>query len=108
MIFADAAVKVAHRINTAWGKFNKFRYVLTILTNRHASVRGRLQLFNAVITPTVSFVLGSLPLTKKLEEIDALQRKNMRCIVGWYRVEGEAWFDTMWRMTCKVQPAHRQ
>jgi len=52
-----SVVEVAHRINAAWGKFNKFRYVLT---NRHVSIKGRLQLFNAVITPRVLFGLGSL------------------------------------------------
>ena len=35
------------------------------------------------------------PLPKKqLEEIDALQQKKLRSIVGWYRVEREAWSDT--------------
>ena len=101
-----SVVEVAHRINAAWGKFNKFRYVLT---NRHVSIKGRLQLFNAVITPTILFGLGSLPLTKRqLEEIDALQRKMLRSIVGWYRVEGEAWSDTMRRMKSRVQSALRQ
>ena len=56
-----SVVEVAHRINAAGGKFNKFRYVLA---NRHVSIRGRLQLFNAVITPTILFGLGSLPLPK--------------------------------------------
>ena len=80
-----------------------FRYVLT---NRHVSIKGRLQLFNAVITPTILFGLGSLPLTKRqLEDIDALQRKMLRSIVGWYRVEGEAWSDIMRRMKSRVQSA---
>ena len=93
-------------IHARWGKFNKFRYVLT---NRHVSTKGRLQLFNAVITPTILFGLGSLPLSKrKLEEIDALQRKMLRSIIGWYRVEGEAWSDTMRRMKSGVQSALRQ
>ena len=101
-----SVVEVAHRINAAWGKFNKFRYVLT---NRHVSIKGRLQLFNAVITPTILFGLGSLPLTKRqLEEIDVLQRKMLRSIVGWYRVEGEAWSDTMRRMKSRVQSSLRQ
>ena len=88
-----SVVEVAHRINAAWGKFDKFRYVLT---NRHVSIKGRLQLFNAVITPTILFGLGSLPPTKRqLEDIDVLQRKMLRSIVGGYRVEGEAWSDRM-------------
>ena len=42
-----SVVEVAHRINAAWGKFNKLRYV-----------------FNPVITPTILFGFGSLPLPK--------------------------------------------
>ena len=74
LIFADAQLLTWPTGSTPlWGKFNKFRYVLT---KRPVSINGRLQLFNAVITPTVLFGLGSLPLTKKLlEEIDAVQTK---------------------------------
>ena len=104
-LFADLCrcwvVEVAHRVNAAWGKFNKFRYVLT---NGHVSIKGRLQLFHAVITPLILFGLGSLPLTKRqLEDIGVL-----RSIVGWNRVEGEAWSDTVRLMGSRVQFTLRQ
>ncbi|CAE7565538.1 unnamed protein product [Symbiodinium natans] len=101
-----AAVEVAHRSQVAWGKFMKHKHVLQ---NKHIAVRNRLKYFDAVITPTVLFSLHALPLTQKqLHDLNILQRRMLRSIVGWRRVDGEPWSDTMTRMNQRVASALQQ
>ena len=73
-------VELHHRKTIAWANFNKHR---TVLTNKHVSLKLRLKFFNAVVTPAMIFSLHTLALTKvQLENIDVLQRKMLRSIVG--------------------------
>ncbi|CAE7612169.1 XI-F [Symbiodinium natans] len=73
-----------------------------ILQNQHVAVRNRPKYVDAVITPTVLFSWHTLPLTQKqLHDLNIVQRRMLRSIVGWRRVDGEAWSDTMMR----VRPA---
>ena len=52
------------------------------------------------------FSLHTLALTKvHLESIDVLQRKMLRSIVGWVRLNGEDWSDTMRRMNHRLSVA---
>ena len=44
---------------------------------------------------------------KQVESLDVLQRKMLRRIVGWARVESEEWCETMRRMRDKVDAALR-
>ena len=93
-------VELHHRKTIAWAKFNKHR---TILTNKHVSLKLRLKFFNAVVTPAMLFSLHTLALTKvQLESINVLQRKMLRSIVGWVRVNGEDWSETMRRMNHRL------
>ena len=67
--------------------------------NRHVSLAKRLKFFDACVSPSMLFALVSLPLTRaQIEELDILQRKMIRRIVGWRRVEDEPWEITMRRM----------
>ena len=54
-------VELHHRMTSAWAKFNTHP---TLLTNKHASLKLRLKLFNAVVTPAMVFTLQTLALTK--------------------------------------------
>ena len=68
----------------------------------------RLRFFDACVSPTVLFALVSFPLTRdQVEVLDALQRKMLRRIVGWRRVDGEPWDETMRRMRDRLERARR-
>ena len=70
------------------------------------SLKLRLKFFNAVVTPVMLFSLHTLALTKiQLESINVLQRKMLRSIVGWVRMSGEDWSETMRRMNHKISVA---
>ena len=70
------------------------------------SLKLRLKFLNAVVTPAMLFSLHTLAPTKvQLENINVLQRKMLRSIVGWVRVNGEDWSDTMRRMNHRVSVA---
>ena len=52
------------------------------------------------------FSLQTLALTKvELESINVLQRKMLRSIVGWVRMRGEDWSETMRRMNHRISVA---
>ena len=96
-------VELHHRVTSAWAKFNKHR---TLLANKHVSLKLRLKFFNAVITPVMLFSLHTLALTKiQLESINVLQRKMLRSIVGWVRMSGENWSETMRQMNHRISVA---
>ena len=102
----QSRTELAHRISAAWGKFNKLRF---IFVNKHLSIKGRLKLFNAVVTPTALFGLSTLALTaRQLEQLDICQRKMFRSIVGWSRDADATWEETMRRMNARVSSALRQ
>ena len=85
-------IELRHWIRVAWYKFQRHRKVLT---NEHVSIKLRLKLFDAVVTPTILYGLHTLPLTHfQLQKLDALQRWMLRSIVGWVRLG-----DGPWRMT---------
>ena len=99
-------VELSHRIQNAWAKFHKHR---TTLTDRHVSVKSRLKLYEATVTPTVLYGLAACPLTERQRErLDVIQRRMLRSIVGWARSAAEDWSDTMRRMRDKVDRALRQ
>ena len=89
------------RKQQAWYAFSKHRKVLL---NKHVSLKRRLQYFDACVTPTMLFALATLPLTKaRLKDLDILQRKMLRRIVGWRRQENEPWEETMRRMNRRLE-----
>ena len=77
-----------------------------MLANKHVSWKLRLKFFNAVVTPAMLFCLHMLALTKgQLESINVLHRKMLRSIVGWVRLNGEDWSETMRRMNHRLSVA---
>ena len=80
-----------------------------ILCNRNVSVKLRLRLFDAVVTPTILFGLAVLPLSQvSLNKIEVVQRKMLRKIAGWVRIGNEPWEETMRRMKDRVSCALQQ
>ena len=62
-------------------------------------VQLRLRLFSSVVTPSVLFGSSVLSLTQtQLHRLGTVQRRMLRNIIGWVRVDGEDWHDTMSRM----------
>ena len=60
------------------------------------------------VSPSILYSLVSFPLTRShVEELDILQRKMLRRIIGWRRIEGEAWDETMRRMRDRSDHAHQ-
>ena len=95
--------EVNHRIQCAWYKFGQLK---NTLCNSHISIKLRLKLFDAVVTPTILFGLAVLPLgAASLGKIEAVQRKMLRKIVGWVRIQNEPWDVTMRRMKLRVERA---
>ena len=96
-------VELHHRKTIASAKFNEHR---TILTNKHVSLKLRLKFFKAVFTPAMLLSLHTLALTNvHLDSINVLQRKMLRSIVGWVRVNGEDWSETMRWMNHRLSVA---
>ena len=86
-LFQRHITELNHRIHVAWYKFQLHRKVLT---NRHVSIKLRLKLFDAIVTPTVLYGLHTLSLTQQqLQKLDIVLRRMLRSIVGWIRVSDE-------------------
>ena len=98
------SVEFAHKLQVAWRKFSRHR---STLVNKNASLALRMKLFDklfdALVSPTILFGLSTLPLTKMhVQKLDTTQRKMLRSMVGWIRVDGEDWADTMRRMNTRI------
>ena len=92
-----------HRKKQAWKVFYKHKKVLF---NAHVSLRRRLYFFDVCVTPVILFSLSVLPVSKsKIKELDRLQRKMLRRIIGWRRTPNEDWHDTMKRMNDRLENA---
>ena len=95
--------EIGHRIQSAWCKFGKH---VRVLMNKNISIKLRLKLFDAVVSPCVLFGLGTLPLyVDALTKLEATQRKMLRRIVGWVRDSEEPWASTMSRMKQRMETA---
>ena len=85
----------------AWAAFHKHKKVLL---NSEICLQKRLQYFECCVNPTILFGLVVFPMTNKmLREMDILQRKMLRSIVGWRRISTESWEDTMLKMKRRIQ-----
>jgi len=94
---------LSNRLRCAWSKFNLFRHSLF---DRHVDVKLRLKLFDSVVSPSACYGLTTAPLTKAdLEELDVVQRKMLRRIVGYVVRNGDEWDDFHRRMRCKMDGA---
>ena len=99
-------VEFNHRVQLAWNKFHRHRRVLV---NKHVSIKLRMKFLDAVVTPTILFGLHTLALTGvQLSKLDSIQRRMLRSMVGWTRLQDESWHDTMSRMKIRVAKALHQ
>ena len=73
-------MELRQRIRGGWAKFMEYKQELT---GKHYSLNSRLQLFDAVITPTVLYGSECWTTTKYLEDIlKTTQRRMLRMILG--------------------------
>ena len=92
-------------MQAGWAKYSQHARTLV---NKKVSLKLRLKLFDAVVSPCVLFGLGTLPLYEDaLLKLEASQRKMLRRIVGWSRSPDEPWASTMRRMNEKLDDASR-
>ena len=99
-------IEVAHRIQCGWHKFG--RHSSTLL-NKNVSIKLRLKLFDAVVTPSILFGLHVLPISgKNMTKITGCQNKMLRKIVGWSWHSGDNWETVMSSMKRKVMNAMQQ
>ena len=71
------------------------------------SLRLRLKMFTASIGPILLTGMTVLLMTRyHLQKLDILQRKMLRRIVGWRRIDGEDWKATMKRMNDRLEQGH--
>ena len=63
----------------------------------------------ALITASLMFGSSVLALTQtQLHRLGTVQRRMLRNIIGWVRVDGEDWHDTMSRMKSRMARASLQ
>ena len=71
--------EIKNRIRAAWATFHKYRQELT---SKNYMFKHRLRLFDAVVTPTMSYASGTWAPTKEHERmIQSRQRKMLRLII---------------------------
>ena len=96
-------IEFNNRLRMAWAKFNSFR---RWLVNRHTPIQLRLRLLEATVQPTVLFGMVALPVgARNLQRLAATQRKMLRAMVGWARLDSEDWRETMVRMNARLDRA---
>ena len=82
---------VNYRMECAWAKYHANSHVLT---NRNISLRLRLRLFDAVVTPTAAHRRSSNGLTEEhRRRIDSARRLMLRKVAGCTNLDGDAWED---------------
>ena len=95
-----------HRLGCGWAKFNAFAQALT---NKHISIKLRLRLFDAVITPTVLYALDTAPLSQALlNKLNTTQRCMLRRMVGWICYETDTWEERGRAMKQRMEKAMAQ
>ena len=97
------ATECQHRIQAAWYNFHKYQKVST---NGNISMKLRLKLFEAAITPCFLFGMSVLPIYQSMmDNIDVTKQKMLRKMVGWVRIYDEDWSIIMNRMSERVNRA---
>ena len=97
--------EIANRIAAAWAQFHKRRKTFA---NKSVSLKLRLKLFVSTVSPCALYGLGALTFTnRQLRTLEHAQRRMLRTIVGWVRIEDEPWHETMSRMKTRVDAALR-
>ena len=80
-------IEFSNRKRAAWASF---RMPKSVLLDQNVSLRLHLKYFDANIGSSILFAIAVLPMTKgRLQELDKLQKKMLRRIVAWRRIENE-------------------
>ena len=76
------------------------------LHDKYNNIKLRLKLFNSAISPTLLYSLETCPLTQhQLEQLDILQRKMLKKIVGWIYDDNDTWEEIGHRMKIRLESA---
>eukprot|EP00973_Karenia_brevis_P033083 4565612-Karenia_brevis.AAC.1 len=87
----------------AWYQFHKRSY---IFKNPALSIKKKLRFFDAYVTPSALYGLAAIAITTtSLQTLGIVQRKMLRLMVGWTRVQDETWEATMHQMKMKIKYA---
>ncbi len=90
------------RRSTAFGRYT----LAPSLFNKKVPVSLRLRLVDSIVTPLVIYSLSTTPLTTaSLAQLNAVQRKMLRRIIGWVRYGHEEWGGTGQRMKARLHAA---
>ena len=99
-------IEITHRIQCAWYKFHRHS---STLCNKNVSIKLRLKLFDATVSPSLLFGLSVLPISHaNMTKLLVCQRKMLRKIVGWVWCPGKSWESIMHIMKIKVENAMQQ
>ena len=99
-------IEITYRKQQAWHAFKKHEKVLM---NKHVSLKDKVKFSDMCITPCILFALIAFPMTlNRIEQFNLLQRKMLRRIRGWRRIQNEDWRDTMIRMNTRMEDAYNQ
>ena len=94
---------MVHRLTCCWAKFHALQ---ATLTDKDVPLKLRLNLFDAVVTPTVQYGLCTAPLTTaELRNLDVTQRCMLRRIVGWVCYDNDSWQERSKKMQARMQRA---
>ena len=94
-------VEFDHRLHAAWAKIS---WVQTHHFKQTRLPQIEIEVFRFVVSPTATFGLAVLPLTKiQIHKLDVVQRRMLRSIFGRVRTHNEQWQDTMQRMNGRFE-----
>ena len=100
------AVEIDNRIAAAWRKFNALR---TELTNKRYTLRSRIHLFNATITPSILYGCVSWTTTKALAtKLQRTQRRMLRLVISTTRRQYTSTTQTTTSPTLEAWPDYIQ
>ena len=89
-----------HRFSCDWAKFRRYK---DVFLQKRIAIAQNMKLFDAAVSPMGFFGCEKLSLAKsQLQKLDVLQRRTLRSLVGWFRLDGEPWSHAMRRMQHRV------
>ena len=94
-----------NRIASGWASFFKSK---ACLCNSKIFLKNHLRLFNAVVTPCVSYACGTWAMTENMSrELRTVQRRMLRWMMPTARLDQEDWVTYIQRATSRVEAIAR-
>ena len=82
--YQQETIEIKSRIRAAWATFHKYRQELT---SQNYMLKHRLRLFDATVSPTICYAVGTWASNKEHERmIQSTQRKMLRLIIQTKRI----------------------